>query len=101
MARWAAILGAIVVAAGLGILAGYIRWGQQAVRVEAVEQRLQTLSSESTTLRTQKQELEQRLEQVNKEQQRLAHENEVLHQQRTTDALVTGQGGELPAQPPK
>jgi uncharacterized protein HemX len=101
MTRWLAVLGAIALAVILGMFAGYVRWGRQAEKVEAVEGRLQTLSSEAAMLRSQKQDLEQRLEQVGKEQERLAHENEVLQQQRTTDALVTGQGGELPVQPPK
>ncbi len=101
MVRWIAIFCGVLLAAGLGLWVGYVRWGKQAAQVERVEQRLQTLTSEATSLRDQKQDLEQRLEQISKEQERLARENDILRQQRTTEQLVTGQGGELPALPPK
>jgi uncharacterized protein HemX len=99
--RWFAIAVAVLLAAGLGLLAGYTRWGTQVPQTERVEQRLQTTDSELLTLRQQKEELEQRLQQVNKEQERLAQENEILRQQRTTEQLLGGAGGELPARPPK
>ena len=101
MFRWVAVLVAFVAAAGLGLVAGYLRWGRPATQLEHVEQRLQTTNSELTAARGEKQQLEQRLEQVQKEQERLAHENEILHQQRTTEQLLGGQGGELPELPPK
>jgi hypothetical protein len=52
-------------------------------------------------LREEKQELQQRLEQLSKEQERLAQENEILRKQQTTEQLLTGKGGELPAHPLK
>ena len=101
MTRWILTICGIVIAAGVGLLVGYARWGQQAAQVERAEQRLQTVTSETTALRDQKQQLEQQLEQVAKEQERLAHENEVLRQEHATDQLLSGRPGELPAPPPK
>ncbi len=101
MGRWAAILFGITLAAGVGLLAGYVRWGTQATHIERVEERLQATTSELTSLREQKQQLEEKVEQVSKEQERLAQENEILRQQHTTEQLVGGQGGELPERPPK
>jgi TolA-binding protein len=101
MVRWIVTLAAIALAASLGFLAGFARWGTQAHQIGPLEQRLEALNSEATTLRNQKLDLEQRLEQTSKEQERLARENDLLHQQRTTESLITGRGGELPAQPPK
>ncbi len=101
MLRWLAVIGAVLLAAGLGFLAGYVHWGTQAKQAEHLEQRLDAAASEAATLRTQKQDLEQRVEQVAKEQERLAQENEILRKQQTTEKLVGGQGGELPERPPK
>jgi TolA-binding protein len=101
MGRGVAITLFILLAAAAGFFAGYARWGKEAAQVQQVEQRLETTHSEVTTLRDQKQDLEQRLQQVTKEQERLAQENEVLRKQQTTEQLVTGKGGELPALPPK
>ena len=101
MVRWVVIIFAVLLAAGAGLLTGYSRWGKQAARVEQVEQRLVTSGSELATVREQNQQLEQRLEQVNKEQERLAQENEILRKQRATESVLGGPAGELPAQPPK
>lgn len=101
MGRWIVIIALILLAAAAGFLAGYARWGKEAAQVEQVEQRLEVTHSEVTTLDNQKQDLEQRLQEVTKEQQRLAQENEILRKQQTTEQLVTGKGGELPALPPK
>ncbi len=101
MGRWVAITLFILLAAAAGFFAGYARWGKDAAHVQQVEQRLETTHSEVTTLHDQKQELEQRLQAVTKEQERLAQENEILRKQQTTEQVVTGKGGELPALPPK
>ena len=101
MLRWAAIIFALALAAGAGLLAGYIRWGTPAAPAKQSEQSLQMLQSELSDLRTHNQELEQRLEQISKEQERLAQENEILRKERATEQLLGGQGGELPARPPK
>ncbi|MFI5364695.1 MAG: hypothetical protein ACHQ4J_03645 [Candidatus Binatia bacterium] len=101
MGRWVAIITLALLAAAAGFFAGYARWGKQAAQVEQVEQRLEATHSEVTTLHDQKQDLEQRLLEVTKEQERLAQENEILRKQQTTEQLVTGKGGELPALPPK
>jgi uncharacterized protein HemX len=101
MARWIAVIVAVAIATGAGVLAGYIRWGLQATQVEQLQQRLEASDTEATTLRDQKQQLEEKVEQVTKEQERLAQENETLRKEYTTQQLLTGQGGELPARPPK
>jgi len=101
MGRLVVTLLGIVLAAGGGLLVGYLQWGKQVTQVEHVEQRLQSTTSELTNLRDQKQQLEQRVEQLSKEEQRLAQENEILRTQQTTERLQSGKGGELPALPPK
>jgi TolA-binding protein len=101
MGRWVAIVAAILLAAAAGYLVGTVRSGRQSVQTQRVESRLEETKSDLTTLREQKQELQDRLEQVTKEQERLAQENEILRKQQTTDQLLTGKGGELPAQPLK
>jgi Tfp pilus assembly protein PilN len=101
MLRGAAILFGLALALGAGLLAGYIRWGSPVAPAKQSEQNLQVLQSELSEQRTRNQELEQRLEQVNKEQERLAQENEILRKERTTEQLLGGTGGELPAKPPK
>jgi uncharacterized protein HemX len=101
MARWIAVMVAVAMAAGVGLLAGYIRWGTQAVQVQRVQQRLEATDAEAAALRDQKRQLEEKVEQVTKEQDRLAQENETLRKEYTTQQLLTGQGGELPARPPK
>ncbi len=99
--RWVITVIVVLLAAATGLFVGYVRWGTQATRVERVEQRLESTTSEATTLRTEKEQLEQRLEQVSKEQERLAQENEILRKQQTTERLLGGQGGALPELPPK
>ena len=99
--RGLAIAVAVLLAAGAGLLAGYSLWGRPVAPTGRVEPRVQAESSELTILRQQKEELEQRLQQVNKEQERLAQENEILRKEHTTEQLLSGQGGELPARPPK
>jgi predicted nuclease with TOPRIM domain len=101
MARWIAAIVAVAIAAGAGLLAGYIRWGPEAMQAQRLQQRLQVTDAEATALREQKQQLEEKVEQVTKEQERLAQENETLRKEYTTQQLLTGQGGELPARPPK
>ena len=99
--RWAILIVGILVAAIAGLLVGYARWGTVAARSTRVEQQLHATESEATALRTQNQDLAQRLDQVTKEQQRLAQENEILRKQDTTERLLSGQKGELPELPPK
>src|SRR5262245_36146991 len=101
MGRWVAVVCAVVAAAAIGFLAGYVRWGGPAAQVQRAQQRMQEMDTEATTLRQQKRELEDRVDQISKEQERLARENEVLRKEHTTEQLLTGQGGELPAKPPK
>jgi|ERR1700687_55693 len=101
MGRLVATILGIVLAAGTGLLVGYLQWGKQVTQAERVEQRLQSTASELTSLRDQKQQLEQRVDQLSKEEQRLAQENEILRKQQSTERLLGGQGGELPALPPK
>ncbi len=101
MGRWILAIVAVLIAAGIGLVVGYVRWGTEAVHVERLQQQLQVRDSEATTLREQKRELEQRVEQVTREQERLAQENESLRKEQTKEQLLTGQGGELPPRPPK
>ncbi len=101
MGRWILVIIAVLIAAGLGLLAGWVRWGTEAVHVDRLQQQLQIRDSEATTLRDQKRQLEERVEQITREQERLAQENDALRKEETTQQLLTGQGGELPARPPK
>ena len=101
MARTVIVISAILVGAGIGLLVGYVQWGKAGSNVQHVEQRLQESTSEADALRQQKQELEQRVKQLSQEQERLAQENEILRKQETTQALLSGKGGELPERPPK
>lgn len=101
MGRWLAIIAGILLAAAAGYLVGSSRSGRQSVQTQRVESRLEETKSELTSVREQKQDLEDRLQQVTKEQERLAQENEILRKQATTEQLLTGKGGELPAQPLK
>jgi hypothetical protein len=99
--RWAAVIVAILIAAGAGLLAGYVRWGsERPALVESAEPPRSTTESELTTLRAQNRELQARIEQVTREQERLAQENEILHKQQATEQVL-GTPGELPALPPK
>src|SRR5947207_434379 len=99
--RWVITAVVVLLAAGAGVLIGYLQWGRHATHIERVEQRLESTGTEAATLRSQNRELEQRLEQVTKEQERLAQENEILHKQVTTERLLGGAGGPLPELPPK
>ncbi len=101
MGRWVAIIAGILLAAAAGYLVAYFRFQPRSTLTQYVESRLQETKSELSSLREEKQRLQQRVEQLSKEQERLAQENEVLRKQQTTDELLTGKGGELPAQPLK
>ena len=100
MGRWVVTI-AILLAAAAGYVAGYLRFHGESTQTHRVESRLEETKSELSSLREEKQDLQQRLEQVSKEQERLAHENEILRKEQTTEQLLTGKGGELPAQPLK
>lgn len=100
MTRW--IIGLVVAAAAaIGFFAGQFYWGSQSPQVRQLERRVQSEDSEAAALRTEKRQLEERIEQITKEQERLAQENETLRKEQTRQQLLTGQGGELPARPPK
>jgi septation ring formation regulator EzrA len=101
MLRWLAPILVGILAAGAGLFAGYTLWGSKAVQLEHVEQRLQSTGAELTSVREQKDDIEQRLQQVTKEQERLAQENEILRKQDTTQRLLGTPGAELPSLPPK
>jgi TolA-binding protein len=88
-------------ALALGFLAGYLRWEHFAGDAQRAERELRASAAELSALHTKQQTLEQQLEEVNKEQQRLAQENEILRKQLNTERLVTGRGVQLPALPPK
>jgi uncharacterized protein HemX len=97
MGRLVVTLAAVMIALAVGFYAGYVWWPREhmpAVPAAATQTELESLQQ-------QKRDLEQRLEQVTKEQERLAEENEILHKQRTTDQLLGGPGGALPELPPK
>jgi uncharacterized membrane-anchored protein YhcB (DUF1043 family) len=101
MGRWVVTIVGILLAAAAGYVIGYLRFHAQSAQTQRVESRLDETKSELTNLQEQKQELQQRLEQVSKEQERLAQENEILRKQQTTEELLSGKRGELPAQPLK
>jgi len=101
MTRWVVGFLALVLAAGIGFVTGYVYGNRTAPEVQRIEQRVQSEDSEVSTLRTEKRQLQQQIEQITKEQERLAQENEALRKEQTTEQLLTGQGKELPARPPK
>ncbi|HEX7408786.1 MAG TPA: hypothetical protein VF515_14190 [Candidatus Binatia bacterium] len=101
MARWVVIIGAVAVAAAVGFLAGYVHWASQVTQLQQLQRRAQSSDSEEAALRSEKQQLEERIDQITKEQERLAQENETLRKERTKQQLLMGQEGELPARPPK
>ena len=101
MARWIAVIVAVAIAAAVGLLAGYARWGTQAVQVQRVQQRLEATDAEATALRDEKRQLEDKLEQLTMQLERLEPENPTLLKEYSTHHLLTGQGAELPARPPK
>jgi TolA-binding protein len=101
MGRWIAT----IVGVALAALAGYLV-GKQAPTESLPLEQISTRGSESVTselraLREDNRQLQQRLDQLTREQERLAQENEILRKQQTTDRLLGGSGGELPAHPPK
>ena len=101
MLRWVATVLGVALAAGIGLVAGYLRWGREVVEVERVERRAETAASEADLLRGQKDELQQRLDTVSREQERLAHENEILRRQRVTEEVLGTPRITLPELPPK
>ena len=100
MGRWATVILAILVAAAAGYFVGHVR-SSAPPQVQRIESRLEAAQGDATTLRQEKQKLQERSDQVTKEQERLAQENEILRKQQVTDQILTGRGGELPAQPLK
>jgi TolA-binding protein len=101
MGRWVITIVGIALAAAAGYVAGRLRSSAQSAQTRQVETRLEESKSDLAILRGEKQELQQRLEQLSKEQERLAQENEILRKQQVTEQLKTGQPGELPSLPPK
>jgi len=101
MARWLLAIAAVVLGAAAGVLVGYWQWGTQVTHIERIEQRVEAVKSEAANERERAEQLTERLQQVLKEQERLAQENEILRKQQTTERLLGGPGGELPALPPK
>jgi uncharacterized protein HemX len=101
MTRWVVGIVAVAVAVGTGFLAGYLYSSSKAPQVQQLERRVQSEDSEASALRADKRQLEERIDQITKEQERLAQENETLRREQTKQQILTGQGGELPARPPK
>jgi peptidoglycan hydrolase CwlO-like protein len=101
MTRWVVRVVAFVLATGIGFLIGYVYSNRTAPQVQRLEQRVQSENSEVSALQNETRQLQQQIEQITKEQERLAQENETLRKAQTTQQLLTGQGGELPARPPK
>lgn len=101
MARWIVTAVVIILAAGAGYLVGRQRSMQPAASAPQSGQRLEETVAELTRAREENHELQTRLEQLTREQERLAQENEILRKQETTERLTAEPGGELPARPPK
>ena len=101
MGRWVAIIAGILLGAAAGYFVGSRGSGNRSSQTHQFESRLAETRSELTDLREQKQGLQERLNQVTKEQERLAQENEILRKREITDELLNGRAGELPAQPLK
>jgi hypothetical protein len=102
MLRWLGLLGAVLAAAGAGLVAGYLRWGRAPLTSPPPPARASAAAAEGAATQREKDALEQRLQQVLKEQERLARENELLRQQRNTEQLVGGGTAKpLPELPPK
>jgi Tfp pilus assembly protein PilN len=91
----------VLLAAAAGLFLGYVRWGRPVTRGERVERHLESSKSEAATLRAENAQLEERLDQVTKEQERLAQENESLRKQQATERILGAPGGTLPELPPK
>ncbi len=101
MLRWLGFLGAMVAAAGAGLVGGYLRWGRSPTTIQPPPGRVGAPALGDAAAQREKDALEQRLQQVLKEQERLARENELLRQQRVTQQLLGGTPGPLPDLPPK
>jgi prefoldin subunit 5 len=101
MVRWLVAIAAIVVGVAAGVLVGYWQWGAEAAHVERVEQRIDAVKSEAANANAHADQLEQHLQEVLKEQERLAQENEILRKQQTSQGILGGAKGELPTLPPK
>jgi uncharacterized membrane-anchored protein YhcB (DUF1043 family) len=101
MGRWVATLLGIILAGAVGYFVGHLAPAEKQEQTTQVETRLEDTMAELAKLRDDNRELQQRFDQVTKEQERLAQENEILRKQQTTERLTTEQGGELPARPPK
>jgi hypothetical protein len=99
--RWVITAVAVVLAAAAGLFLGYVRWGTEVTHSQRAERRVESTGAEAAVLRTENEQLEQRLGQVLKEQERLAQENEILRKQQTTERILGGPGGPLPDLPPK
>lgn len=99
--RWFIVALVVALALAAGFLGGYVRWGHSAREGQRAERELGASAAELSALRAKQHTLEQQLEEVDKEQQRLAQENEILRQQLTSERVGTGHGGQLPALPPK
>lgn len=101
MMRWIFIIIAVAAAAGAGFFVGYLHRAGETTHAEQPQRRVQMEDAATAALRTEKRELEERIEQIAKEQERLAQENEVLRKEQTKQQLLTGEGGNLPVLPPK
>jgi proteasome assembly chaperone (PAC2) family protein len=86
-----------------GIAVGYWLWGQAAHRLPAADEHAHALERDLDALQTKAKDMEQRVDQVSREEERLAQENAILRTERTTEQLLGGQGagGPTPTLPPK
>jgi enterochelin esterase-like enzyme len=101
MGRWAAGIVALRLAAAAGYVVGHLCSGTPSSQTQRLESRPEETNVEVTILRTDRRGLRGRLEQVAKEQERLAQENEALRTQQVIDQILTGRGSELPERPLK
>lgn len=101
MTRWVVGLVTAAIASGIGFFTGYLYSSRTVPQVQQLERRVQSEESDVSALRTEKRQLQEQIEQITKEQERLAQENEALRREQTKQQILTGQGGELPARPPK
>ena len=101
MTRWVVGLVTAAIAAGIGFFTGHLYSSRTAPQMQQLERRAQSEDSEVSALRAEKRQLQEQIEQITKEQERLAQENETLRRDHTKQQLLTGEGGDLPARPPK
>jgi gas vesicle protein len=107
MNRWITSFIGVAVGIIVGVVAALVlapRLRMAAIgETGSVGSRIQSLESELAALARTNHDLEQRLAQVGREQERLAQENALLRTQRTTELLLQGQTGrDTPAtRPPK